>query len=78
MRLVSAGFDGWQHDPLGGWQLGEQVFGWLGVELGSLAATVCDGRLLTVFEGGYSLAGLKLLTARYLRGVDLGVSGGTV
>jgi acetoin utilization deacetylase AcuC-like enzyme len=71
--LVSAGFDGGRRDPIGGWRLEDETFGWLGERLAELAATQCDGRLLTVLEGGYSLEGLRLGTEAYLRGVDAGL-----
>ncbi len=64
--LVSAGFDGWENDPLGGWKLSEEAYAWMGRELAALADDLCGGRMLSVLEGGYSLAGLRLLTRRYL------------
>ncbi|MCZ6508773.1 MAG: histone deacetylase [Acidobacteria bacterium] len=67
--LVSAGFDGWVDDPIGGWRLTEAVFTWLGAELGRFAAEICEGRILTLLEGGYSLDGLRRLTESYLRAV---------
>lgn len=71
--LVSAGFDGGRRDPIGGWRLEDETFGWLGERLGALAASHCAGRLLAVLEGGYSLDGLRLGTEAYLQGVDAGV-----
>lgn len=64
--LVSAGFDGWIDDPIGGWRLTEASYAWLGRALSEFAARYCDGRLITLLEGGYSLEGLEGLTAAYL------------
>jgi len=66
--LVSAGFDGWHDDPIGGWLLSEAAYGWLGEELSSVAERCCGGRLLSLLEGGYSLDGLESATAAYLLG----------
>ena len=66
--LVSAGFDAWKGDPLGGFRLELQSFRWLGERLGALAQEVCQGRLLSVLEGGYDLDHLPELVATYLEG----------
>jgi acetoin utilization deacetylase AcuC-like enzyme len=65
--LVSAGYDGWVEDPLGGWNLTDAAYGWLGRRLATLADEHCDGRLLSLLEGGYSLEGMRRLTESYLR-----------
>jgi acetoin utilization deacetylase AcuC-like enzyme len=70
--LVSAGFDGWIDDPIGGWRLTEAAFAWLGSELGGFAAETCEGRVVTLLEGGYSLEGLRSLTEAYLRAIAAG------
>jgi len=57
--LVSAGFDIYGGDPLGGMDLSAAGFGALAAELKSLAEELCQGRLLLVLEGGYSLPGLR-------------------
>jgi acetoin utilization deacetylase AcuC-like enzyme len=64
--LVSAGFDGWIDDPIGGWRLTADTYSWLGAELAGLARRHCRGRLLSLLEGGYSLLGLEGLTTAYL------------
>jgi len=68
--LVSAGFDGWIHDPIGGWRLTVESFTWLGGALSALARQHCDGRMMTLLEGGYSLEGLESQTAAYLSASD--------
>jgi acetoin utilization deacetylase AcuC-like enzyme len=64
--LASAGFDAWKRDPLGGLRLGVDAFRRLGRELASLADRLCDGRLLSVLEGGYDLEALPGLVTAFL------------
>ncbi len=68
--VVSAGFDPWQGDPLGGMKLSEAGFEELGGLLAELADRLCSGRLLSVLEGGYDLAALPALVTTYLRGAE--------
>ncbi len=64
--LISAGFDSRVDDPLGGFLLTDADF----AELTRLAARVADthakGRLVSVLEGGYALAGLGLAAAAHV------------
>lgn len=69
---VSAGFDIWKGDPLGGFGVGEEGFHGLGRRVAELAGEHCSGRSLTVFEGGYDVAALPRLVERYLDGVREG------
>lgn len=57
--LVSAGFDTYHADPLGGMRVTENGFAWMTRALMNLAAETCNGRLLLLLEGGYNLHGLK-------------------
>lgn len=66
--LVSAGFDAWQNDPLGGMRVTEEGFRSWGEWLRALADEVCGGRLLAVLEGGYDLASLPRLVEANLEG----------
>ncbi len=59
LLLVSAGFDIYQRDPLGGMAVSSEGFAYLTHALYAAAAEVCDGRLLLCLEGGYNLTGLK-------------------
>ena len=64
MLLISAGFDSWIHDPLGGMRVTESGFRDWGRWLGGIAKRYCDGRSLVVLEGGYDVVALpKLLLA---------------
>ncbi|MGF1484415.1 MAG: histone deacetylase [Opitutales bacterium] len=58
LLLISAGFDAHKEDPLGGLALTSEDFGTLTCELQALAAEVCQGRLVSVLEGGYHLNAL--------------------
>jgi acetoin utilization deacetylase AcuC-like enzyme len=64
--LISAGFDAWQGDPLGGMAVTEAGFARWGEELRELALEVCGGRLLVILEGGYDLVNLAHLVAIHL------------
>lgn len=68
--LVSAGFDAWRDDPLGGMRVSAEAYGTWGRWLRELAAEVCRGRLLSVLEGGYDLAALPTLVSSYLAGIE--------
>ncbi len=57
--LVSAGFDIYKDDPLGGMNVTKDGFLYLSWKLSQIARDVCDGRILFCLEGGYNLTGLK-------------------
>jgi acetoin utilization deacetylase AcuC-like enzyme len=67
--LISAGFDAWRNDPLGGMRVTEEGFRAWGEWLRELAAEVCGGRVLAVLEGGYDLRNLPLLVEANLEGL---------
>lgn len=53
--LVSAGYDGHRNDPLAQLNLTEKAYGQMTREVKGLAREFCDGRLLSLLEGGYDL-----------------------
>jgi acetoin utilization deacetylase AcuC-like enzyme len=57
--LVSAGFDIYEGDPLGGMRVTSAGFAWLANVLLELAVRYCDGRILFCLEGGYNPTGLR-------------------
>jgi len=67
--VLSAGFDAWKHDPLGGMEVTEEGFRSWGGWLRDLAAEVCGGRVLALLEGGYDLANLPRLVEAHLEGL---------
>ena len=56
--LISAGFDGLKSDPLGNFSLSETVFRPATDLILELAERSCDGRIVSVLEGGYNPASL--------------------
>ena len=56
--LISAGFDSRVGDPLGQFTLTDVDFKELTTRTMALAARHCNGRMVSVLEGGYSLKGL--------------------
>ncbi len=64
--LVSAGFDIYAADPLGGMNVTPDGFDGLASELLEMAQRLCHGRLLFVLEGGYDFTGLAEGSRRVL------------
>jgi acetoin utilization deacetylase AcuC-like enzyme len=56
--LVSAGFDAHTRDPLGGMNVTAEGFAHLMRQTRKWAKLHCDGRVVCMLEGGYSLKGL--------------------
>ncbi len=57
--LISAGFDIYQNDPLGGMNVSVMGFAGLTRTVMDIAEKCCDGRVVITLEGGYDLTGLK-------------------
>jgi acetoin utilization deacetylase AcuC-like enzyme len=57
--LISAGFDAYMDDPLGGMRLTAPYFGRVTAQIAAVADECCGGRLVAITEGGYDLAGLR-------------------
>ncbi len=70
MLLVSAGFDPWRYDPLGGMRVSQEGIADWGRRLALLADELCEGRLLACLEGGYDLESLPSLVSAHLRAMD--------
>ncbi|MFB3925074.1 MAG: histone deacetylase [Syntrophales bacterium] len=56
--LLSAGFDIYYQDPLGGMKVTPKGFATLARALMNIAQTCCEGRFAVVLEGGYHVGGL--------------------
>ncbi|MCI0585985.1 MAG: histone deacetylase [Planctomycetes bacterium] len=56
--VVSAGFDTWKRDPIGGMSVTEEGFAALFALFARWTAKHCPGRLVLALEGGYHPAGL--------------------
>jgi acetoin utilization deacetylase AcuC-like enzyme len=67
--LVSAGFDAHADDPLAAMQVSDAGYRALTDQVTALAADCCDGRLVSVLEGGYNLAALGRSVVAHLEGL---------
>jgi acetoin utilization deacetylase AcuC-like enzyme len=74
LLIISAGFDAHRDDLLGGLDLSEPDFAWATLKLMEQAEKSCEGRVVSVLEGGYDLAALASSTAVHvqalMRGID--------
>ena len=59
LLIVSAGFDIYHGDPLGGMAVTPEGFGLLTRILVEMAEETCGGKVLVALEGGYNLEGLR-------------------
>ncbi len=65
--IISAGFDGHKNDPLGGLELVEADFMWATEQLAGIADHQAGGRIVSMLEGGYDLAGLARSVAVHVK-----------
>jgi acetoin utilization deacetylase AcuC-like enzyme len=56
--LVSAGFDAHRDDPLAYIMITTECFGWMTRQIMDVARSCCEGRVVSVLEGGYELDAL--------------------
>ncbi len=56
--MISAGFDAHAADPLANLNWTEEDFGWITAGICQIAAECCEGRVVSMLEGGYDLDGL--------------------
>jgi acetoin utilization deacetylase AcuC-like enzyme len=56
--IISAGFDAHQRDPLGQIELQDDDYGWITGEICRIAQDTCEGRVISLLEGGYDLEAL--------------------
>jgi len=67
LLIVSAGFDAHRRDPLAGLAVESADFGALTQALCTAAQTSCDGRVVSLLEGGYDLDALAASAAAHVR-----------
>lgn len=61
--IISAGFDAHASDPLAELNLTDDDYRWVTQALMDIAAECCEGRIVSVLEGGYSLEALASSSA---------------
>ena len=64
--FISAGFDAHEADPLASLRLKEEDFAWATARLCEAAARHCEGRVVSVLEGGYDLEALACSVAAHM------------
>jgi acetoin utilization deacetylase AcuC-like enzyme len=69
MIFVSAGFDAHVEDDISDLRFTDSDYAWLTRQVVDLAAEFCNGRLVSVLEGGYSLAALGRSVTLHVRGM---------
>jgi acetoin utilization deacetylase AcuC-like enzyme len=65
--IISAGFDAHAADPLAQLRLREPDFAWVTQQLVAFADATCQGRVVSLLEGGYDLAALAASAAAHVR-----------
>ena len=58
LLVISAGFDAHESDPLAQLYWRTEDFAWLTAQLCAIAADCCEGRVVSLLEGGYDLQAL--------------------
>ncbi|MDX1739017.1 MAG: histone deacetylase family protein, partial [Alphaproteobacteria bacterium] len=71
--LVSAGFDGHENDPLAQFRLIDDDYFWMTKEICDVANKYCQGRVISVLEGGYDLNALQTAVKAHLDGLAIGL-----
>jgi len=70
LLLISAGFDAHRDDPLAGLMLDEADYGWITGELCDVARRHCQGRIVSLLEGGYDLDALGRSVTAHVRALE--------
>lgn len=65
--MISAGFDGHLEDDMANFRLVEADYEWLTRKLHGIAKRQCEGRLVSVLEGGYALSALGRSVVAHLK-----------
>jgi acetoin utilization deacetylase AcuC-like enzyme len=69
MLFISAGFDAHRDDDIS--QLGwvDADYAWVTRQLADLADELCEGRIVSMLEGGYNLPALGRCVEAHVRGL---------
>lgn len=57
--LISCGFDGHVMDVIANLRYTSELYGWMTTELVNVANQCCDGRMVSILEGGYCIPALE-------------------
>jgi len=67
LLLISAGFDAHERDPLAQICLQTEDYSWVTAELMAVADECCDGKVVSLLEGGYNLEALRVSVQAHVR-----------
>lgn len=67
LLIISAGFDGHVQDPLAQLRLETEDYAWITDQLVAVADRHCNGKVVSVLEGGYDLMALASSAAVHVR-----------
>jgi len=67
LLMISAGFDAHERDPLCQLEVKTDDFAWITRELMAVADDCCEGRVVSVLEGGYNLEALAESASAHVR-----------
>ena len=67
MIFISAGFDAHREDDMGQMGLVEQDYAWITDRVRAMARKHCQGRIVSVLEGGYDLGALGRSVEAHIR-----------
>jgi len=67
LLIISAGFDAHTRDPLAQLNVQTEDYGWLTRQLMDVADENCEGRVISLLEGGYNLDALRESTQAHVR-----------
>ncbi|HEX9570182.1 MAG TPA: histone deacetylase family protein [Rhodospirillales bacterium] len=67
LLLISAGFDAHRRDPLAQIELETEDYGWVTKKLKAVADECCEGRVVSLLEGGYNLQALQESVQTHVR-----------
>lgn len=70
LLLISAGFDAHYEDDMGSMKLVESDFAWVTQQLRRVAEHCCQGRIVSMLEGGYVLSALARSVVAHLRALS--------
>jgi len=68
--FISCGFDAHREDPLGALNLDDEDYFALTRAVKKIADHYCEGRLVSVLEGGYNLSALGRCAVKHIQGLQ--------